>query len=138
MAGLVVDASVSAAWCFEDEASPLTEAALDHVVRNGARVPALWLFEMSNVLAMGERRGRLDAARAAQLGEILTALPVEVDRADGRTLMPTVIRLARAQRLSAYDASYLELAIRTGLPLATYDGTLRSAAEQLGVAIFAG
>ncbi len=116
----------------------MTEAALDQVVRNGARVPALWMFEMSNVLAMAERRGRLDAARAAQLSETLMALPIEVDGTDGRTLVPTILRLARAQGLTAYDASYLELAMRAGLPLATGDRALCEAAEQLGVTIFAG
>ena len=136
MAGLVVDASVSAAWCFEDEASDFTESVLDEVARHGARVPALWPFEMSNVLAISERRGRIDGERVSQFTEALLALPVQVEPAEARLLLPALTRVARAQRLTAYDASYLDLAYRMGLPLATRDEALRTAALQIGVALF--
>ena len=135
--GTVVDASVAAAWCFEDEVSPFTEAALDEVVRNGARVPALWLVEMTNVLAMAERHGRLDAERVDRFLESLLALPVVVDRAEPGVLVPAVVRIARAQRLTAYDAAYLELAMRARLAAGHPGPSLRAAAERVGVALFA-
>lgn len=136
--GIVVDASVAAAWCFEDEASPYADAALDEVVRSGARVPALWPFEMGNVLALAERRGRLDAERVERFLEALLVLPLSLDRRETDTLVPSLVRVARAHRLTAYDASYLELAMRAGLPLATGDATLRAAARRAGVSLFGG
>ena len=136
--GLVIDASVAAAWCFDDAVSPLSEAALDEVVRSGARVPAVWLVEMANVLVIAERRGRVDAERADRLLENLLALPVIVDDREPHALSPAVVRVARAQRLTAYDAAYLELAMRTGLPLATRDATLGTAAGRVGVSLFEG
>ena len=135
---IVVDVSVAAAWCFEDEVSAFTDAALDAVVRGGARVPALWVVEMANVLAMAERHGRLDAARVDRFLEALLALPVTLDHGAAAALAPTLLRLARVHRLTAYDASYLELALRTGLPLATRDAALRRAADRAGVTLFAG
>ena len=135
---MIVDASVALAWCFEDEASPYTEAALDEVVRNGARVPALWIFEMANVLAMAERRGRLDADRVARFLDAMLALPVRVDPREVASLAPALVRIARAQQLTAYDASYLELAMRRGLPLATRDVALRTSAERMSVLLFDG
>jgi len=137
MAGMVVDASVAASWCFEDETSPFTESMLDDVTQNGARVPALWLFEMSNVLAVAERRGRIDVEQVTRFQEALLALPVLIDRAEERALVPALIHVARVHGLTAYDASYLELAMRSGLPLATRDGALRAAAERVGVTLFA-
>lgn len=134
--GIVVDASVAAAWCFDDEVSPFTEAALDEVVRIGARVPALWIVELANVLAMAERHGRLDAERVDRLVEVLLALPVVVDHGEPGVLVPAIVRIARAQRLTAHDAAYLELAMRAGLPLATRDASLRAAAERVGVALY--
>lgn len=135
---IVVDVSVAAAWCFEDAVSAFTDAALDAVVRGGARVPALWVVEMANVLPMAERHGRLDAARVDRFLEALLALPVTQDDGAAAALAPTLRRLARVHRRTASDASYLELALRTGLPLATRDAALREAADRAGVTHFAG
>jgi predicted nucleic acid-binding protein len=136
--GVVVDASVAAAWCFEDEASPITDAILDAVVRRGARVPALWLFEMSNVLTMAERRGRLDPGRVAQFLDALLALPIQVDRPEPSFLVPALARVSRDHGITSHDAAYLELAMRSGLPLATLDAALRAAAERAGVTLAEG
>lgn len=133
MGGVVLDASVAAAWCFEDEASPFTDAVLDEVVRRGARVPALWLFEMSNVLAVAERRGRVDSERVTRFLDALLALPIQVDHPEPSFLAPALARVSRDQGLTSYDAAYLELAMRSGLPLATRDVGLRAAAERAGV-----
>jgi predicted nucleic acid-binding protein len=134
--GTVVDVSVAAAWCFEDEVSPFTEAVLDEVVRSGARVPMLWAFEVANVLAMAERRGRVDADRVAQFLEVMLALPVHFDQREVHELTPDLVRVTRIHRLTAYDSAYLDLALRTGLRLATSDVRLREAADRAGVTLF--
>jgi predicted nucleic acid-binding protein len=100
-------------------------------------VPSLWLVEVTNVLAMAERHGRLDAARVDGFLEGLLALPVDLDHGEPGVLGPALVRIARAQRLTAYDAAYLELAMRLGLPLATQDASLQTAAERVGVSLFA-
>jgi predicted nucleic acid-binding protein len=101
-------------------------------------VPALWVVEMANVLAMAERHGRLDAARVGRFLDALLALPVTLDHGATATIGPALVRLARVHRLTAYEASYLELAVRTGLPLATRDAALRRAADGAGVTLFSG
>jgi predicted nucleic acid-binding protein len=135
-AGLVVDASVAAAWCFEDEASPYTDGVLERVARSGAHVPAVWPFEMASVLVVALRRERIDADRAGRFLDALLALPTEVDRREAHLLLPSLTRVAGRYGLSAYDAAYLELAMRSGLAIATTDARLVDAARQAGVVVF--
>lgn len=136
-AGLVIDASVSAGWFLEDQASAYTDVVLDRVAHAGARVPSLWPYEMANLLTTAARRGRLDEDRLAHIHAALAALPVHVDEIEPPSLMPSLVRIARTHRLSAYDAAYLELALRTGSSMATRDAALRAAAENAGVTVFA-
>jgi predicted nucleic acid-binding protein len=130
---VVLDASVAAAWWFADEATPATDALLDRVVASGAVVPALFFAEASNVLLRAERRKRIAPRLADRLLRILSGLPLEVDQ--GPRLPERALDLARAHRLSVYDAIYLEVALRRGLALATLDADLRRAAAAAGVAI---
>lgn len=135
---LIIDASIVAAWLFEDEASTVADRALVRVATSGGRVPGIWPFEVANVVAGAERRGRVPPERADRMLAALTALPIEVDdRAPGAALV-TLVGVARAHRLTAYDAAYLELAIRAGLPLATLDDALAAAAVRAGVSLFEG
>lgn len=128
----VLDASVTASWCFPDETEATAEAAFDRLAVEEAVVPALWWFEIRNILVVNERRGRIDAAGTAEVLADLDRLPIRVDRTpDGST----VIALARKHRLTAYDAAYLELARRRGEPLATLDQALAAAARTDGVAL---
>lgn len=131
----VVDGSVAVTWCFADEASPESDALLDRMQETGAVVPALWHLEIGNVLLQAERRGRLTAADQAARVALLCRLPLETDAETTSRALSEILLLARAQRLTTYDAAYLELAARRGLPLATRDPELRTAAEQLGVAL---
>lgn len=135
MPSIVVDASVSAAWCFEDEVSGLTESALDMAAAGDVRVPALWPIEMANLLVAAERRGRVEPGRVDRFLEALAALPIRVDSVDPGMLTPALVRVSRRHRLSAYDASYLELALRTRSGLASRDAALLMAAEDAGVTI---
>jgi predicted nucleic acid-binding protein len=133
----VLDCSVSAAWCLIDESSEAAEKILHRLARDEAVVPPLWISEMVNVLLMAERRGRITPADASRAVELVVSLPIRVESADLRTLNASRL-LAREYDLSAYDASYLELAQREGLPLATMDQTLSRAARRCGVPLLPG
>ena len=131
----VVDNSVVMAWCFEDEATPYTEGVLDSLRTTQALVPAIWPLEAANVLLIAERRKRLSEAQSAHFAQLLEMLPLRVEDVDVVRSLGPVLAVGRAHQLSAYDAAYLELAARQGLPLATADSRLRKAAEGAGVAI---
>jgi predicted nucleic acid-binding protein len=129
----VVDASVSLAWLFEDEATPFTEAALDRVAQGPVWVPSLWTLECVNVLLSAQRRARISAAKREMLLERAIALPLNVDRT--AVAMERIDALAARYGLSAYDAAYLELAIRLSVPLVTLDARLAKAARACGVEV---
>lgn len=133
MSGFVLDVSVTMAWCFEDEASAACWALLDGLLAEGAAVPSLWFLEVANVLATAERRGRTSAAHNAAFARQLMQLPIEVDGETTHHAFGATLALARERSLTAYDASYLELALRRAAPLATTDRALRRAASSLGV-----
>jgi predicted nucleic acid-binding protein len=122
-------------WAFEGESTPFTVSVLKSLETLHAVVPALWPFEVANVLRTAERRGRMDAAAQAAFLERLRLLPIEIEHRPATWIAQQILPLARTYQLSAYDAAYLELAIREGLPLATLDGDLRQAASAAGVAL---
>jgi len=128
----VLDASIAACWALEDERHEMAEAALSRLGGDEAVVPALWWFEVRNILVVNERRKRIDEARSSAFLRFLNALPIRLDRDPDET---RVLHLARKHRLSVYDASYLELALRDSLPLATLDADLSSAACAEGASI---
>jgi predicted nucleic acid-binding protein len=129
----VLDASITLAWCFADESSEMADRVLDQLESVQAVAPAIWPLEVANGLRTAERRGRLDLADVAQVRELLTALPVEVEGVPLDAALGEVAELARQLDLTVYDASYVALAARRGLPLATADDRLRRACEQAGV-----
>ena len=131
-AAFAVDASVSAAWLLPDEATPATEAALLATATHELWVPALWLLEMGNLLLSAQRRKRINAAKRLELVTAAAALRIKVDREPVSLI--TIDALAANCTLSAYDAAYLELALRRGLPLATLDDAMLSAMAIAGVA----
>ena len=137
MTAFVIDCSVAITWCFEDEATPASDRLLDRLGDEPAAAPAIWPLELGNVLVMAERRGRVDAAQIAEFVALLQELPVEIDEETPRRALDQVLALARAEGLTTYDASYLELAMRLGVPLATQDKELRQAAERLGTPVLA-
>lgn len=132
---LVIDASITLTWCFEDEVTADTEAIGTRVDSEGAVVPHLWRLEIANALLSAERRGRLDRAKLEQRLELLAALPISTDPDTGIHAWADTLLLARAQRLTLYDAAYLELAIRRNFELATLDRDLQRAARKMGVAV---
>ncbi len=135
MTDLVLDASVALAWCFEDEATTATRSVLERLAAEAASVPAIWHIEVANVLALAERRRRITRADSAEFIATLEDLLIVIDEETSSRALSRILDLARSERLTAYDASYLELAMRLGVPLATKDGVLGDAAERLGVAV---
>ena len=131
MPGIVVDASVSVAWFLPDEANALTEAALQATAIGDVWVPALWLLEIGNLLLSAQRRKRIDDAKRRELVAAAAALRLRVDREP--VSLVDLDALAARHRLTTYDAAYLELALRRGLPLATQDATLLAAMAGAGV-----
>jgi predicted nucleic acid-binding protein len=126
---LVLDSSATLAWAYSDETTEAIRQVFDLLSQNGAWVPALWRLEVANILQMGVRRGRHDAAfRDATLAD-LALLPINLDPETNSQAWGATVRMAERHRLTVYDAAYLELAQRRGLPLATLDGELRAAAR---------
>ena len=130
----VLDASITLCWAFADEEHPLAAAALDRIQQDEAQVPSLWWFEVRNSLVVNERRGRLSETESASFLRNLGQLAINVDRTPAEAALMT---LARQHRLTVYDAAYLELAQREGVPLATLDTALRQAAKVVGVSLLA-
>lgn len=129
----VLDNSVALAWCFEDERTPAIDALLQRTGEQGAVAPGLWPLEATNGLLVAERRGRLDAARRKRLTRFLHMLPITIDGDTATQSWTATLALAERFGLTAYDAAYVELAERLGLPLASLDRALRGAAAGLGV-----
>lgn len=133
-AGWVIDASVTLPWFFPDEATSFSEGLLDRLADQLLWAPQLWVLECTNVLQSAQRRRRIDATRRAEIASELSELPVRID--------PEVMdfvrldRLAASHGLSAYDAAYLELALRRSLVLVSLDNQLIVAARSLGHPVF--
>jgi predicted nucleic acid-binding protein len=134
----VLDASVALAWAFEDEAGGYSREVLTHLRTGEAMAPSLWPVEVSNGLLVAERLGRIAPSDAARFTSLLRALPIVVEPLDRRRILESLPILARQHGLSAYDACYLEVALRQGVPLATLDEALRKAARSEGVTVFLG
>jgi predicted nucleic acid-binding protein len=131
----VLDASIALAWCFADEATPAADAVLDRLADEEAAAPALWRLEVANALAMAERRGRLSVAGLTRSVALLQRPAIAIDAEGSERAFRDLLDLARSERLTVYDATYLELALRLGVPLASKDIKLRKAAARLGLAL---
>lgn len=136
MSAFVLDALVTLAVLFEDESSPYADAVVELLRREEAVASRVWPLEVANAILTAVRRGRVSEADTPLLVGAMNGLRVDVDRetADA-SLALAAVNLGIAYRLTAYDASYLELAIRRDLPLATIDRRLRYAASAAGIPI---
>jgi len=133
---LVLDASMTLAWCFPNESTAYTEAVLDLLTIGAeAFTPAIWPFEVANALLMAERRKRITIAQVTSILQRIASLPISVDPIQADRAFGRILSAARDEKLTAYDAAYLELAMREGLPLATLDDQLKQAARSAGVAL---
>lgn len=136
----VLDNPVAMCWLLADGKPAdvaYAEAVLDALREQQALVPSLWALEASNVIARAEAKGLLTEARSQAFVVLLQRLNIATDPAAAAHALGDTLHLARRHKLSAYDAAYLELALRTGLPLATLDADLEKAAQAAGVEAFA-
>jgi predicted nucleic acid-binding protein len=129
----VLDASMTMSWCFDDEATPATENVLRQLSHTGAEVPALWHFEVANVLAVGLRRQRITPDAASVFLARLKRLRIEVEVRDQPVTGEELLPITLEHGLTAYDAAYLELARRKHYPLAALDKRLVAAARKEGI-----
>jgi len=135
---LVLDSSATLAWIYSDEVTEGVRELFDTVADAGAFVPALWRLEVANSLTIAVRRGRIDAEfRRAALDD-LAMLEITTDNQTDTHAWTETLQLADLFRLTLYDAAYLELAHRRGVPLATLDEDLSAAALALGLHVLGG
>lgn len=134
-AAFIIDASITMAWCFADEATPAAAKVQERLEKESVLVPSHWFLEVTNVLATAEKRKRITPASSVGFLTLLEAMEIEVDvEAPGRAFAH-LLPLCRSHGLTSYDAAYLELALRRRLPLATLDDDLRSATRRLGIEV---
>lgn len=137
MARYVVDPSMAMTWLFTDEKRADCDALQDELATTSeAIVPQHWSIEVANAILMGERRKRVSAAMVRMFVESIDALRVHEDHLARKNVFSDTLSIARAHNLTAYDAAYLELALRTGARLGSLDGSLRRAAKSMGVEVF--
>jgi predicted nucleic acid-binding protein len=131
----VLDASVTMTWCFESERTAYTEGLLDRAGSSPSVVPQVWAWEVANVLVLALRRKRIDRTQRNRFLSMLETLLIHADDLKGLKVFAPVLAVAEEYGLTAYDASYLELSLRMGLPLATMDTQLQAAARKAGVVL---
>ena len=131
----VIDNSVVMTWCFKDETNHYADAVLDSLEMFTAVVPSIWLLEVGNVLLTAERKKRLSQADSTRFISLLNELPIIIEPEPQDRVLKDILALAREHQLSSYDASYLDLAMRKGLPIATLDNGLIKAAGSCQVSI---
>ena len=135
MTGFIIDASLALAWFLPGEQTQRSEVLLGRTLQDGALAPGLWPVEVANVLLTAERKGRVEASyRVSSLAK-LRKLPVEIDTETATRAWSKSFDLAHGHNITVYDATYLELALRSGLPLATLDKALAKAATASGVPV---
>jgi predicted nucleic acid-binding protein len=128
----VVDASVALAWVLDDETDTYADSILSSLSGSSILVPSHWALEVTNALLMAERRRRTTPADTSRAVALLGALPIEIDHRTGEVAPVSTLSIARSYALTVYDAAYLELCVREGLPLATIDTRLASAIVSAG------
>jgi predicted nucleic acid-binding protein len=131
----VVDNSIVMAWCFEDESTKYTDAVQEMLINHRAFVPSIWPLEVANVLLVAERQNRISMADSGRFITLLSQLPIKVGQSEPDRVFHDTLNLARQHRLSSYDASYLALAIRMGLPIASLDKAILRAAKSIKIGI---
>lgn len=136
MTQFVIDNSVVLSWCLEDEQNRYSTAILEHMDECEALVPAIWPLELTNALLTAERHKRIAEADVAHFLAMLKNIPIHVEPESVNGVLYEILPLARTQGLTTYDASYLDLAMRSGLPIATQDKALVKAARKCGVPLF--
>ena len=131
----VIDTSVVMSWCFKDEINQYADVVLDLLEEATAFAPSIWPLEVGNVLLVAERRKRLSEADSMRFITLLSELPIIVEQEPPVRVIHEILALAREHKLLSYDASYLDLAMRKGLSIATIEKKLIAAAKRSRVPI---
>ncbi len=134
----VLDNSIVMSWCFRDETSRYADTILDSLEEYEALVPAIWPLEVGNVLLVAERKRRLTEADSIRFLALLNELPITVQQETPDRMFKEILALGRERNISSYDSSYLDLAMRNGIPIATQDSGLKKAAGLCKVSLFEG
>lgn len=132
---IIADISVVLAWLFKEEQTTKALDVLRRVEKEGLLVPPLWWSELENGILMGERRGRKTPAETSAFLNLVRALPIRTDDTPRHRVSDDILDIGRRHNLTSYDAIYLELAVREGAPLATFDEAMRKCARGIGVKI---
>lgn len=135
MESFVVDNSVVMSWCFKDEENRYAENVLDYLLTSTAVVPSIWPLEVVNVLLVAERKKRILEADSVSFLSLLSQLPITVEYEQTEKSMSDLLVFSRTNNLSSYDASYLYLSMRKGIPIATLDSQLIAAAKKINVPV---
>jgi predicted nucleic acid-binding protein len=136
VSGIVINASVTLAWCSPDKASDYAEGVLLALEGRTALVPPIWSVEITNALKVGERRRRIRHPKVRRFVELLKGLSILEDTQPFADRVTNILPLAQEYDLSAYDAAYLDVAVRQRVPLATLDAALQKAGRAAGINIF--
>lgn len=136
MADFIIDNSVVMAWCFADEESSYADKTLGSLESREALAPSIWPLELGNVLLVAERRKHLNESDVIRFLALINDLPITVVQESPERMTKEILALARERQISTYDASYLDLAMREGLPIATQDTGLKKAAKKCNVQIY--
>ena len=137
MIQFVLDCSVAMSWCLVDEDNDYANAVLALMPDAVAFVPEIFTLEIANTLLVAERRNRMTSTQTTNAINLIQSLPIQIDPQTSALALGATLTLAREQELASYDAAYLELTIRLGLPLVTLDDRLAKAATRCSVSLFA-
>jgi predicted nucleic acid-binding protein len=132
-AAFVIDCSLAMTWLFKEEATAETRKLLKRLESETAIVPAWWYLEVTNVIALSERKGRVTQTETQEFIEEIAKLDIEIDAESPERAFAHILPFCRSYQLTSYDAMYLDLALRRQLPLGTLDEPLRKAAKKAGV-----
>lgn len=136
MKSFIIDCSIAMAWCFEDESTQKTDQLLYLLKEQEGLVPSIWLLEIANVLRMAEEKNRISSEHSISFYQLLTSLPIRIVSNASLVYSEQCLKLARDYRLTAYDAAYLELALRyKSVSLASLDRALCAAAIKAGIVL---
>jgi predicted nucleic acid-binding protein len=129
----VLDCSVAISWCLVDENDNYADVILAMMPDSEVFAPLIWSLEIANTLLVAERRNRMTPEQSELAIALLESLLIRIDEATHINALSSTLALGRQEGLAAYDAAYLELALRLELPLATLDTRLAEAATRCGV-----
>jgi predicted nucleic acid-binding protein len=134
--GLVLDVGIPESWLLTHQGNLYTSEVMTRVGRDGAIVPATWPVQLAGVARASEARGQKSGPEVDRFFAQLCHFPIRIDDETSVRAWSDTLNLSRSRRVSVFDAAYLELALRFGLPLATVSRTLRRAAAAAGVPLF--